>query len=357
METRNPIQDSPPPSLSLVIPAYNEAEVITQAIDEATDALSAVTPDYEIIVVDDGSTDGTASIVWSIASRDARVHLIQNETNQGYGATLRNGFAQATKGLVAFTDADCQFDLAELDRFLLLVNSYDAVCGYRIDRQDTRLRCFYSLIYNWIVRIVLGIRVRDVDCALKVFRGDLLRRTEIRSDGFLINSDLLTQIRELGGSIVEVGVTHRARPAGQSTVSVRHIPRVLASLTRFWWNEVQFGVCDNTTAKSTAKDGDRRLGWLQWALIGMTCVFLLSNLGYPLIDPDETRYAEIPREMLVSGDWILPTLNFKTYYDKPPLLYWLVASSFSVFGVHEWSARLVPAFAALGTLLLVVWFA
>ncbi|MEM9367724.1 MAG: glycosyltransferase [Planctomycetota bacterium] len=356
MTKREHYQDSPTPGISLVIPAYNEAEVIALAIDEATQALSKVASDYEIIVVDDGSNDRTASIVASVASGDPKVHLLRHESNQGYGAALRNGFAEARKDLVAFTDADCQFDLNELDRFLLLAESYDAVCGYRIERRDTRLRCLYSFVYNWIVRLVLGIRVRDVDCALKVFRRHVLQRVEIRSDGFLVNSDLLTQIGELGGSIVEVGVSHRARPAGQSTVSVRHIPRVLASLARFWWNEVQFGGRDGTGVRDTDPDKSRRLGWMQFALIAMTCILLFSNLGYPLIDRDETRYAEIPREMLVTGDWILPTLNFKTYYDKPPLLYWLVASSFSLFGVHEWSARLVPAIAALGTLLLVIWF-
>lgn len=356
MEARKCVQDSPQTSLSLVVPAYNEEEVIAQAICEATNALSTIAIDYEIIVVDDGSTDETASIVASIASRDARVRLFRNKKNQGYGSSLRLGFARATKELVAFTDADCQFDLAELDRFLLLATSYDAVCGYRLDRQDTRLRCLYSLVYNWMVRILLGIRVRDVDCALKVFRGDLLRSLEIRSDGFLVNSELLTRICEVGGSIVEVGVTHRARPAGKSTVSVRHIPRVLASLARLWWNDIQFGGCEVTRAKNMLSDGNRRLGWMQVALLAIAGAFLLTNLGYPLIDRDETRYAEIAREMLVSGDWILPTLNFKTYYDKPPLLYWLVASSFSIFGIHEWAARLVPVFAAFGTLALVIWF-
>ncbi|MDV6033247.1 MAG: glycosyltransferase [Phycisphaera sp. RhM] len=344
-------------SLSLVIPAYNEEEVIEQAIDEATVALSQLVSDFEIIVVDDGSTDDTAAIVAAVAECNSHLRLLKHDSNEGYGAALRNGFAAAKNELIAFTDADCQFDLSEIDSFLLLAKRYDAVCGYRIDRKDTKLRCFYSLIYNWIVRLLLGIRVRDVDCALKVFRRAMLHRTRIQSDGFLVNSDLLTQIRDAGGSIVEVGVTHRPRAAGQSTVSIRHIPRVLASLVQFWWNEIQFPKREPTTGTKTELSNRGRFGLLQWALIGVACLFLFTNLSYPLIDRDETRYAEIPREMLVSGDWVLPTLNFKTYYDKPPMLYWLVASSFTVFGIDEWSARLVPAFAALGTLLLVIWFA
>lgn len=351
-----PFKNSKPTRFSLVIPAYNEAEVIEQAIREATEALEALVPEYEIIVVDDGSSDETAAIIQSLADVDPRLHLIRHETNQGYGAALRNGFQAAVGEWIAFTDADCQFDLSELDRLILLANHYDAVCGYRIDRQDSKLRCFYSMVYNWIVRLMLGIRVRDVDCALKVFRRQVLRRVDLQSDGFLVNSDLLTQVRDLGGSIVEVGVTHRPRAAGQSTVSVRHIPIVLVSLLRFWWNQVHFPAVQTTLARDHSPVKAKHLGWMQVGLIAIVCVFLFSNLGYPLIDRDETRYAEISREMLVSGDWTLPTLNYETYYDKPPMLYWLVASSYSVFGISEWSARLVPALAALGTLLLVMWF-
>ncbi len=346
-----------PASLSLVIPAYNEAEVIGQAIGEAIGALKDVVAQYEIIVVDDGSTDATESIVRSICHGDPHVRLIQHEANQGYGAALRDGFAAATGDLVAFTDADCQFDLAELDRFLLLSKGYDVVCGYRIDRQDTWLRCLYSRVYNWIVRLLLGIRVRDVDCALKVFRKSALSRVALKTDGFLVNSDLLTQIRDSGGSIVEVGVTHRPRAAGETTVSVRHIPKVLGALVRYWWNEVQFPSASMPINRSPSRPEQRRFGWMQWALIAFACLFLFTNLSYPLIDRDETRYAEIAREMLVSGNWVLPTLNFETYYDKPPLLYWSVACSYVVFGIHEWSARFVPAMSSLGTLLLVLWFA
>ncbi len=341
---------------SLVMPAFNEAEVIATAIEEAVDALQAAVPEYEIIIVDDGSSDETAAIVRSICNSNPRVQLIRHSSNQGYGAALRNGFAAASGELIAFTDADCQFDLSEIDRFLLLSRSYDAVCGYRIDRQDSWLRCFYSQVYNWIVRILLGIRVRDVDCALKVFRREVLAKAEFRSTGFLVNSDLLTKITADGGRIVEVGVTHRPRAAGQSTVSIRHIPVVLMSLARLWWNQFQFPDAAKSDDVGPTGDEHRRLGWMQLGLIVAACVFLFANLGHPLIDRDETRYAEIPREMLVTGEWALPTLNFSTYYDKPPMLYWLVAISYSIFGVHEWSARLVPAISALGTLLMVIWF-
>ena len=344
-------------SISLVLPAWNEVEGIGRAVAEADAALSQLTGDYEIIVVDDGSTDGTAALVKSMIENNDHVKLVEHGHNRGYGAALRSGFTAATKELVAFTDADCQFDLNELDRFILLSKSYEIVCGYRIDRKDTALRCLYSRVYNHIVRVLLGTGVRDVDCAMKMFRRDVVQNLTISTDGFLVNSELLTQAHQHQHSIVEVGVSHRPRVEGQSTVSVSHIPKVLKGLARYWWNAIQFPATSKPNSNDDSADQDSRLRWLQVALVVIAAIFIFSNLSYPLIDRDETRYAEIPREMLVTGNWALPQLNFEPYYDKPPLLYWLCAISYSVFGISEWSARLIPALAAFGTLLATLWFA
>ncbi|TWT50224.1 Undecaprenyl phosphate-alpha-4-amino-4-deoxy-L-arabinose arabinosyl transferase [Rubripirellula amarantea] len=361
-----------PTSISLVLPAWNECEVIERAISEADLALRQVASDYEIIVVDDGSTDGTDQLVQKVASSNPNVRLVRHDPNQGYGAALRSGFAAADKELVVFTDADCQFDLTELDRFVLLSRRYDVVCGYRIDRKDTALRCLYSKVYNLLVRVLLRTGVRDVDCAMKMFHRDTVKHLKITGNGFLVNSEILTQARRHGCSIVEVGVSHRARVDGMSTVSIRHIPKVLTSLARYWWNDVQFPRSPHESMPQTdarspqLSKRERRFdafarhtggtGGLQVGLLIIAAIFLLSNLNYPLIDRDETRYAEIPREMLATGNWILPQLNFETYYDKPPLLYWLTAISFQLFGITEWAARLVPALAAWGTLASTMWF-
>ena len=152
-------------SISLVLPAWNEADVISDAIAEAQTALSGLTSDYEIIVVDDGSTDMTAELVEQAASADPRIRLIRHQGNRGYGAALRSGSQSSNGDLVVFTDTDCQFNLQELDRFVLLSADYDIVCGYRIDRKDTPLRCMYSRVYNQIVRCLIGTSVRDIDCA------------------------------------------------------------------------------------------------------------------------------------------------------------------------------------------------
>ncbi|QDV71135.1 Undecaprenyl phosphate-alpha-4-amino-4-deoxy-L-arabinose arabinosyl transferase [Rosistilla carotiformis] len=344
-------------SLSLVLPAWNEAEVIESAIKEADHALAGLTDCYEIIVVDDGSSDNTAGLVAQAAAENPKVRLIRHQTNQGYGASLRSGFQAAQHDLVVFTDADCQFDLTELDRFVLLSRRYDIVCGYRIDRKDTALRCLYSRGYNQLVRLLLRTQVRDIDCALKMFHRDHLKDLQITTDGFLVNSELLTQAKQRNLSVVEVGVSHRPRTQGQSTVSVAHIPRVATSLIRYWWNAVQFSGTVETDGIESNRGWKRSTTfWMSGGLVLIAAIFMLTNLGYPLIDRDETRYAEIPREMLATGDWIVPQLNFQTYYDKPPLVYWLCALSYKLLGIHEYAARLIPALAGLATLVATLFF-
>lgn len=379
---------SPKPSLSLILPAWNESEVIVAAIEEADTALREIADQYEIIVVDDGSTDDTAALVQRVAAVNPAVKMVRHCPNQGYGAALRSGFAAAQMDLVAFTDADCQFDLSELDRFVLLSKRYDVVCGYRIDRKDTALRCLYSKTYNMMVRLLLGTGVRDVDCALKMFRRKSIKELRITGNGFLVNSEMLVQANQLGLSVVEVGVSHRPRTAGTSTVSIHHIPKVLASMARYWWNEVQFPAAPfSSDPPSPSGSGDvaapkalpartvalammpkwagffkpliSRLSSetsLQITLLTVAAIFMLCNLHYPLIDRDETRYAEIPREMLATGNWVLPQLNFAPYYDKPPLVYWLCAVSYKIFGISEFSARLVPVLSAWLTIAATMWF-
>jgi len=337
------------PSISLVLPAYNEQEVIAQAVQEADTALASLTDDYEILVVDDGSIDSTAAILEELASRYRQLRVLRQPKNMGYGAALRRGFQEANKELVGFTDADCQFDLNELNRLVMLSREYQIVCGYRIDRQDSFLRCFYSNVYNTLVRALLGTQVRDCDCALKLMHRDALARLPIATDGFLVNAVLLTHARQQELSVVEVGVSHRPRAAGVSKVSIAHIPLILAALLRFWWNQVMFSQPVQPPSGNWSWKGRWTMGLLLLVLGGGA---LLSNLGYPLFEPDETRYAQIGLEMHDTGDWVVPRLNGEPYLDKPPLLYGLTSISYSLLGVSEQAARMPTALAALLTILL-----
>jgi dolichol-phosphate mannosyltransferase len=336
------------PGLTLVLPAYNEAHAIAHSVRDAAAALAGLGISYEVLVVDDGSTDETAAIAGGVAHELPHVRVVSLEKNAGYGAALRHGFREAKYELLAFTDADGQFDLRELDRLLRLAQDHDLVCGFRIDRQDHWSRLVYSRGFNLLVRTLLGTRVRDCDCALKIFRREHILAMDLESKGYFFNAELLTKARLAGLTIAEVGVSHFPRLRGESKVSILHVFPVFLTLLRFWWSKVLFSRPD-PAVKIPVRGGAR---WAAGILLAISASgLILPRLSYPLIDPDESRYAEIAREMLESGDFVVPTRFGKPYLDKPPLLYWLTAASYSQFGVSESSARLVPAVAAMLTVL------
>src|SRR3990172_4830338 len=153
--------------LSLVMPAFNEAQTIALAIREADHALRALGTDHEVIVVDDGSSDATGAEVCKAMTLYPAVRMVKHARNLGYGAALRSGFTNARFPLVAVCDADCQFDLAQLNRMLPLSAEADIVCGYRVGRQDPAYRRFLSWGYNRLIGWLLGSAVRDCDCALE----------------------------------------------------------------------------------------------------------------------------------------------------------------------------------------------
>lgn len=224
------------PRLSLVIPAFNEAAVIGRAVREAEAALAGPFPAYEILVVDDGSGDDTAAEAARAAGPHTRV--LGHGANRGYGAALRTGFEAARAPLVAFTDADCQFELSELADLAEPADEFDIVVGYRVDRKDPWRRRFLSRGYNLLARTLLGTGVRDVDCALKVFRRGALAQLLPQSRGFFVNTEMLTRARRLGLAVAERPVSHRPRAGGDSKVSLLEVPRTFRTLVGFWWREV-----------------------------------------------------------------------------------------------------------------------
>ncbi|MGH7170741.1 MAG: glycosyltransferase family 2 protein [Gemmataceae bacterium] len=226
--------------VSLVLPAFNEEAGIRQAVIEAREALAELTSAYEILVVDDGSCDGTAAIVAELAAEFRQVRLLRHDGNRGYGAALRTGFAAARFERVAFTDADCQFHLADLGRLLPLSDCYPLVVGWRQGRQDSWRRRFLSRGFNLLTHALLGTRVRDCDCALKVFQREVLPDLLPETNTFFVNAEMLTKARQRGLAVAEVGVRHRPRLRGASKVSLREVPRVLTTLLPFWWSRVLF---------------------------------------------------------------------------------------------------------------------
>jgi glycosyltransferase involved in cell wall biosynthesis len=204
-------------SISVVLPAYNEEEIIAGTVETALDALYAWGMDFEILVVNDGSTDKTGEIVAALVDAHPSVRLITHASNQGYGSSLVSGFTAATKELVFFMDSDGQFDIQDLQEFFPLIDTYDAVIGYRIDRQDSWMRKLNAWGWKQLIGLVLGVHVRDVDCAFKLLHTEFLHKHPLETRGAMINAELLYRLQHAGCSYKEVGVIHLPRLHGQAT--------------------------------------------------------------------------------------------------------------------------------------------
>ena len=228
-------------SLSVVLPVYNEAEAITATVEHALRALDVGVKDFEIILVNDGSTDQTGALLATLAASDSRIRVITHERNQGYGAALVDGFAAATKELTFFMDSDGQFDICDLAPFFSFIDEYDAVIGYRIHRQDTWLRKLNAWGWKMLIRLVLGIHARDIDCAFKLLRTSFLDKDPLESRGAMINAELLYKLRRSGCAYHEVGVQHFPRQGGRATgANLRVIVRAIRELffyARVWRRE------------------------------------------------------------------------------------------------------------------------
>ncbi len=212
------------------MPAFNEEAVLPQSLAEATAALERLCDDWELVVVDDGSTDATPQLLAAAARREPRLRILTQETNRGYAAALIRGFQACRCAAIFYTDADAQFDLGDLARAYPLLATADMVAGWRQDRQDPWPRRLLSAGYNWLQRRLLGTRARDVDCAFKLFRRSFFERVELTSSGFLIDAELYARARLAGLRVVQLPVRHRQRAAGRSTIRPGTLWRSLAQL-------------------------------------------------------------------------------------------------------------------------------
>jgi putative flippase GtrA len=204
-------------SLSVIMPAHNEEAAIAGTVHGVVNTLKAWVPDFEVIVVNDGSKDRTRSIVEEIAASDQHVRLINHTVNQGYGAALVSGFEAITKDLVFFMDSDGQFDIVDLERFFAFIDEYDAVLGYRIDRQDTWVRKLNAWGWKMLVRLVFGLRVRDIDCAFKLYPGKFFHEHRLETRGAMINAEILYKFTRAGYTYTQLGVRHLPRRGGRAT--------------------------------------------------------------------------------------------------------------------------------------------
>lgn len=223
-------------SISLILPAHNEAENIEPVVRRALEVLPRYFESFEVIVVNDGSRDDTGEIVDRLAREDSRVRAIHHKKNRGYGGALTSGFEASTGDHVMFMDADRQFDIADIERLYPFIPGHEIVAGFRMMRQDELHRRVFAEIFNLVVRVLFGVHLRDIDCAFKVFDGDLIRSLQLSSPGALINTEIQAKARRQGAKLQQVGVRHFPRIAGEATGgNPRVIIRAMKETIVLWW--------------------------------------------------------------------------------------------------------------------------
>jgi glycosyltransferase involved in cell wall biosynthesis len=217
--------------LSLILPCHDEANNVERAIDEATAAGELVADAHELLIVDDGSRDDTRELAQARAAADPRVRVLVHDVNRGYGAAVRTGLAAARLEWIFLTDADLQFDVGELVRFTPLAQASDIIAGYRTRRADPPHRLLNAAAWNMLVRRVFDVPLRDVDCAFKLMRRDVVQALPLAAEGAMVSTELITRAHDAGARIAELGVAHRPRTAGRSSgASPRVVMRAFREL-------------------------------------------------------------------------------------------------------------------------------
>ncbi len=236
-------------SISIILPALNEEGNIEAAIQDIQLYFHSREEKYEIIVINDGSTDSTGEIAERLVKENGSVRVIHHSINKGYGSALKEGFENSKYKYVFFTDSDRQFDIKGLDILLPLIktDAVEIIIGYRLKRKDPFLRRFLSWGYNSLVGYLFDLNVKDIDCAFKIFRKDIFSKIEIESKNFFVNTEVLAKAMYFGFNVLEVGVPHFPRTAGKTTVTLKHIPMTLIELYRIFKSIKRLKKSESTT--------------------------------------------------------------------------------------------------------------
>jgi glycosyltransferase involved in cell wall biosynthesis len=229
-------------SVTAMFPAYNDAGTIPSMVIMAMQALPALSDDYEVVVVNDGSQDYTAEVLAALGRLYPRLRVVTHARNRGYGAALRTGFASATKDWIFYTDGDAQYDPHEMVRLAEALNvrpDADVANGYKISRSDPLHRVVIGRLYHHFVRLVFGLPLRDTDCDFRLFRRSLLERVPLESDSGTIALEMVKRFADAGCRFVEVPVHHYHRAYGQSQFfNFRRLARTAVQLSALWWKLV-----------------------------------------------------------------------------------------------------------------------
>ena len=219
------------PSISVFFPCFNEQDNIEKLVKKTLSVLENVSSDFEILIVNDGSSDDTGARADALAKAHSQVRAIHHETNLGYGAALQSGFREAQKDLIFYTDGDGQFDISELPGLLDLIPDCDIVSCYRLNRQDPLNRKINGWCWTRLVCLVFGLHMRDIDCAFKLYRREVFDNMPLRSTGALIDTEVMARAIRKGCRIKQKGVQHYPRTAGEQTgANLRVVLRAFVEL-------------------------------------------------------------------------------------------------------------------------------
>jgi glycosyltransferase involved in cell wall biosynthesis len=226
-----------PAGLSVFFPAYNDSGTIASMVIRAVQAAAELTPDFEVIVVNDGSADATPAILDELARTYPRVRVVHHAKNRGYGGALQTGFRSATKELIFYTDGDAQYDPAELSALWeRMTPDADLVNGYKISRSDPLHRIIIGRLYHHIVSVMFGLTVRDVDCDFRLMRRTIFERINLEKTSGVICLEMMKKIEDAGFRIVEVPVHHYHRAFGKSQFfNLRRIAKTGVDVLRLWF--------------------------------------------------------------------------------------------------------------------------
>ncbi len=227
--------DLPKTSVSVFFPCYNEQDNVSHTVSQAVSVLENMNADYEIIIVNDGSSDGTAKIADEIAEKNPRVKTVHHPANMGYGAALQSGFKAAVKQLVFYTDGDGQFDIREMPQLLPLMKQYDIVSCYRLNRRDSFIRRLNAWCWTRLVCFLFNMKLRDIDCAFKLYKRRIFDDIKMSSSGALIDTEILARAVRKGYTVAQKGVHHYPRTAGvQTGANLKVIFRAFVELFKLY---------------------------------------------------------------------------------------------------------------------------
>ena len=226
-----------PLSLSVFFPAYNDSGTIASLVIRALQTAERLTPNHEVIVVNDGSTDGTAQILHALTLVYPALRIVTHSANRGYGGALRSGFATAAKDIVFYTDGDAQYDPAEMELLWRQMQpGVDVVNGYKISRSDPWHRILIGRLYHHIVKTLFRLKVRDVDCDFRMMRRTIFDRVRLEKNSGVICLEMMKKIQDAGFTIVEVPVHHYHRAYGRSQFfNFPRIYRTAIDVMKLWF--------------------------------------------------------------------------------------------------------------------------